>query len=75
MPNGASSFTGSGSSSTRIAGSVRRVENWLYWICADVIAIGVYWAKDLNVTSGLYAVFLAMAIAGLVSWNRRAGVR
>jgi nicotinamide mononucleotide transporter len=45
------------------------LENWLIWIVVDVLAIGVYLAKELYVTSGLYAVFLCMAIAGWFAWR------
>jgi len=50
--------------------SWRRVENWLFWIFSDVVAIGVYWAKSLDLTAGLYAVFLVMAIGGFLAWRR-----
>ena len=46
------------------------LENWVLWITIDVIAIGVYWAKDIKLTSGLYAVFLLLACAGLIEWIR-----
>ena len=45
------------------------LENWLVWVAVDVIAIGVYSAKALYVTAGLYAVFLALAVAGWFSWR------
>ena len=46
------------------------LENWILWIAIDVIAIGVYWAKDIKLTAGLYAVFLSLAIVGLITWAR-----
>lgn len=46
------------------------LENWLLWIAVDVIAIGVYLAKELYITTGLYAVFLGMAITGFFAWKR-----
>lgn len=48
----------------------RKLENWLWWTGADVVAIGVYTAKGLYLTAGLYAVFLVMAALGYVSWRR-----
>lgn len=50
--------------------SRRKIENWVLWIAVDVISIVVYWTKDLHVTAGLYVVFLAMAIVGLVTWSK-----
>lgn len=48
----------------------KRWESWLGWIAVDVVAIPVYAAKELYLTAGLYAVFLGMAVAGLVAWRR-----
>jgi nicotinamide mononucleotide transporter len=48
----------------------KALENWLLWIAVDVLGIGVYWAKDLRVTAGLYAVFLCMATAGWLAWRK-----
>ena len=46
------------------------LENWWVWIAADVIYIALYVYKDLYLTSGLYAIFLCMCVAGLVRWRR-----
>ncbi|HET7630791.1 MAG TPA: nicotinamide riboside transporter PnuC [Gemmatimonadaceae bacterium] len=46
------------------------VENWILWIIADIIYVPMYIYKHLYVTSGLYLVFLALAIMGLVQWQR-----
>jgi nicotinamide mononucleotide transporter len=46
------------------------LENWLIWIVVDIVAIGVYYAKDLRLTSGLYAVFLVMATLGFLAWRK-----
>jgi nicotinamide mononucleotide transporter len=46
------------------------LENWVFWIVVDVLAIGVYAAKGLYVTTILYAVFLAMAASGWYAWNK-----
>lgn len=45
-------------------------ENWIVWITMDVIAIWVYYQKELYVTSGLYVIFLGLAIYGAISWSR-----
>ena len=46
------------------------VQNWWFWIVGDVLVIGLYIYKHLYLTSVLYAVFLAMCIAGLVEWQK-----
>lgn len=48
----------------------RYVQNWGFWIVVDVVAIGVYFAKDLHATATLYAVFLILATVGWMSWTR-----
>ncbi len=52
--------------------AMRRVENWALWVAIDVLSIGVYLARGLNLTAGLYVVFLVLAIAGYRQWARAA---
>lgn len=52
--------------------SLRRVESWVLWIGVDAIAIGLFAWRELFVTSALYALFLVLAVVGLVEWRRRA---
>jgi nicotinamide mononucleotide transporter len=52
--------------------SRKLVENWWFWIIGDVLVIGLYIYKHLYLTSGLYVVFLALSIAGLLEWWRAA---
>ena len=46
------------------------IESWIGWITVDIIAIGVYFNKSLYFTTGLYCVFLVLAVIGLFSWRR-----
>lgn len=46
-------------------------ENWVIWVSMDVIAIYVYFAKGLIVTSGLYVVFLVLATMGGIAWYKQ----
>ena len=48
----------------------RRLENWLVWIAVDLLAIGLYWTKDLYPTAALYFVFLILATVGYFNWRR-----
>ncbi|GJL92302.1 nicotinamide riboside transporter PnuC [Hyphococcus sp.] len=48
----------------------RILENWIVWVVVDLLAIGLYWAKDLQPTAALYAVFLAIATLGFFEWRK-----
>ena len=49
----------------------KKVENWTYWIIADVVSIPLYIAKGLVFTGFQYIIFLVLAIMGLIEWRRR----
>jgi nicotinamide mononucleotide transporter len=46
------------------------LESWLVWIVVDVVSIGMYLAKDLQLTAALYAVFLVLATLGFIEWRK-----
>jgi nicotinamide mononucleotide transporter len=48
----------------------KRLENWLFWIAADVIYIPLYLSRHLPLTSVLYGVFLTMCLFGVRTWWR-----
>jgi len=47
------------------------VANWWLWIAVDIIYVGVYVYKDLDLTAGLYAGFIVLAVIGLRNWQRQ----
>jgi nicotinamide mononucleotide transporter len=47
----------------------KRIENWHIWIVADAIYVPLYVSRGLNLTAVLYAVFLVMAVIGLIRWQ------
>lgn len=50
--------------------NAKKIQNWLFWIAADVIYIPLYFAKHLNLTGLVYVAFLCLAIAGGIQWRR-----
>jgi nicotinamide mononucleotide transporter len=44
------------------------LESWVLWIAVDTLAVGVYVARRLYVTAGLYGILLALAARGLMQW-------
>jgi len=55
-------------------GTQKYIANWWLWIVLDVIYVGEYIYKQLDLTAGLYAVFILLAALGVRDW-RRAQVR
>lgn len=51
--------------------SLRKIENWAWWIAVDIVAVGVYFWKGLYPTTVLYVIFLGLSITGLISWWRQ----
>jgi nicotinamide mononucleotide transporter len=45
------------------------LENWLLWAAIDIIAIGVYWIKNLELTALLYFLFLLLCVRGYQQWR------
>jgi nicotinamide mononucleotide transporter len=45
------------------------IENWWVWIAVDILSVGLYIYKGLLLFALLYAVFMAMCIAGLLEWR------
>ena len=46
------------------------LENWAYWIIADLVAIQLYVLLDLRWYAALYAIYVALSISALVRWGR-----
>jgi nicotinamide mononucleotide transporter len=45
------------------------VENWPVWIVVDVVSVALFAYKGLWLTVLLYAIFIAMALAGWRAWR------
>jgi nicotinamide mononucleotide transporter len=50
----------------------RVIDNWAFWITADVLYIGLFASKGLMASAVLYVLFLVLAIGGWRSWARQA---
>lgn len=48
----------------------KKLESWHFWIAVDLVAIVVYLYKELFITTGLYSVFLVLAVLGYFQWKR-----
>ncbi len=45
-------------------------ESWHLWIFVNLVYIGLYVYKQLDLTAVLYAIFAALSVAGLLNWRR-----
>jgi nicotinamide mononucleotide transporter len=46
------------------------LENWLIWIFVDVIYVGVYIFKGLDLTAVMYAIYVGIALLGYFDWKK-----
>lgn len=46
------------------------LENWIVWIVVDVLYVGIYFYKELYLTTGLFALYLVLAVLGYRTWKR-----
>jgi len=51
-------------------GTQKYIANWWLWIVVDVIYVGEYIFKRLDLTAFLYALFVLLAALGLRDWTR-----
>ena len=48
----------------------RKIENWYFWIIADIISVPLYLYKGLVFTSIQYFGFTILAIYGFLAWKK-----
>jgi nicotinamide mononucleotide transporter len=46
------------------------LENWLYWLVVDSLALYLYWQRGLYLYVGLFALYLVLVVLGLIRWHR-----
>jgi len=66
----ADAFTSSASIAAQFMQARKYLENWAVWLLVDFVYIGMMRTQDLSLTSGLYAVYLVLAIIGFRDWRR-----
>jgi len=48
-----------------------KLESWIFWMIADVIYIYFFFLSKLYLSSGLYFIFLILAIYGYFNWKKQ----
>ena len=46
------------------------LENWLIWLFVDIVYVGVYILKDLDLTALMYAIYVGLALYGYLDWKK-----
>lgn len=46
------------------------LENWLIWIFVDIVYVGVYIFKHLDLTAVMYAIYVGIALLGYLDWKK-----
>jgi nicotinamide mononucleotide transporter len=46
------------------------LENWLYWLAIDSLALYLYWQRELYFFVGLFALYLVLVVIGWARWHR-----
>ncbi len=49
----------------------KRFEAWWLWLIVDIIAVPLYWYRNLHFTAILYFIFLVMAVVGYLNWQKK----
>ncbi|MGB0290635.1 MAG: nicotinamide riboside transporter PnuC [Opitutales bacterium] len=49
--------------------SRKYIENWIFWIVADCIFVGLWAAQEYYVSATLFIMFIALATKGWREWN------
>lgn len=48
----------------------KRIENWFFWILADIIYVPLYFSKQLPLIAVLYGGFLVLCVVGWHRWRK-----
>lgn len=48
----------------------KKIENWMLWIVANIMYIGIYIYKDLYLYAFLFFIYLILAVQGWIEWRK-----
>ena len=46
------------------------LENWWYWLAIDLASVFVYCSRELELTAGLFVLYVVLIPLGIISWAR-----
>jgi len=47
----------------------RKLENWMFWLGVNTIAVPLFYSRGLYITSGLYAAYWVHAVYAYFQWR------
>lgn len=50
--------------------TIKKIDNWYYWFVVDILAVGIYYHKELYFYSLLYFIYIFLAVAGYLAWRK-----
>jgi nicotinamide mononucleotide transporter len=53
----------------------KKVASWYWWIATNLASIPLYFVKGYMFTAVQFIILLLLAIAGLISWQKKARQR
>jgi nicotinamide mononucleotide transporter len=51
------------------------VASWYWWIATNLASIPLYFVKGYMFTAVQFMILLLLAVSGLISWQKKAGMR
>jgi|TARA_B100001105_G_scaffold102484_1_gene82174 nicotinamide mononucleotide transporter len=50
--------------------SRKKLESWVLWLLIDILAVGIYFYKEIYFYSLLYIIYIGMAFMGYIAWHK-----
>jgi nicotinamide mononucleotide transporter len=50
--------------------SRKKLESWALWLLIDILAVGIYFYKEIYFYSFLYTLYIGMAFMGYIAWHK-----
>lgn len=66
----ADAFATSFSLTTTYLVTIKVLENWIYWIIVDIVAMYLFWSNSLSLTSIMYLSLTISSVFGYFKWRK-----
>ncbi|WP_317168048.1 nicotinamide riboside transporter PnuC [Blattabacterium cuenoti] len=52
--------------------SIKKVENWIFWMVGNIISVPIYFCKGFVLTGFLFIILVLFAVVGYFIWKKKA---